>query len=1097
MKRMNTIKTALIIIMLALANSMFAQKTFNPMVTGEKANFHDIQQLKEKEWEGKPVDERRGWKQYKRWEYFWEQRTFPTGEFPDGIRVYNDVKEWINHEEPNRKGMHDNPELLNSQWQALGPFDQPEARDNREGIGRINAVRFHPNNPEEIWAGSASGGLWKSVDGGKSWETFAFTQFLSLGVSDIAFSESNPDVVYVTTGDVFGSAGSSDYYSVGVIKTTDGGQSWNVTGLAMELKESKLLGRILVHPADPNTAIVATSEGIYKTVDGGNNWANKEDGAFFIDMESKPGDFKTIYASTFSWSGNGKIFKSTDMGETWEATFSENNIVRIALAVTPDNPNKIFAIAAQRGNFYSLNSILMSFDSGNNWTKLGSYENPESIPNVLGRQLGAWDNEYDLQSQGQYDLCIAVSPTNENEIYTGGINMWRTTDGGNNFFLWTHWYGGYSRPYIHADHHDLVFSPDGTKIYTGNDGGIDVYDFNSASWESLSDGLEITQFYRISVYDEPGGPLIMAGAQDNGTKRLRLGKWEKVKGGDGMNTAINHENPQYVYGATYDGNISWSSNYGNSWKTAIAEYITNESGAWVAPYTLNPQNPKTIIVGHQNVWRHTYYGDRNTHGWERISNFGTNATLNSLEYAPSDSNYIYAANNSSLYKTTDGGQNWTNLIGGDNSSLAGISAISNIAVDPNNPDRIWITKSGFNEFDKVFEFNGAEVKNLSGNLPNVPVNTILYQLNSPDRIYAGTDIGVFYSDYGSANWQKLGTGLPNLIILDLEASYNTNEIYAGSYGRGVWKVSMIECNGTPLQIEALGETTFCPGESVTLRAVSAAGGITWSNGEAGPEITVSEPGAYSIEKDEGNGCITRSPAIIVEHYPSNDLTIIPDNEGHICEGSTINLRASFGFQEYEWSNGETGNAIEVSEPGKYSVKVVTEFGCEINYEVEVVSTSNPETPVITQQNGILYAPDGYKRYQWYKDGKRMLGQNKYFTEVGETGEYEVVVFNEYNCESRSEVYSVLSSVESNVAVNRVTISPNPGDGLFRVNIYEIGKDAAYSVRDIAGRNVIEGTFNNAGYSASGEIDLSGNPSGVYILRISSGEFTHTEKLIVK
>jgi len=265
-------------------------------------NFFEIQKTRLEQFQLQDASERRGWKQFKRWEYFWGQRTYPSGEFPNGYKIYEDYTKF--YKETNRN------KLQGVQWRLLGPINTPSSSSVREqGLGRINVVRVHPQNENELWIGAASGGLWRSTNNGSTWQNFPFTNFLSLGVSDIAIAKSNPNIVYVATGDADGSIGSGgkDFYSIGLIKTTDAGATWSVTNFSKELHESTLISRVLVNPDNENIVIIATNNGIYKSIDGGISWELKTSEGAFIDMEFKPGDHNILYASTYSFGGSSFI----------------------------------------------------------------------------------------------------------------------------------------------------------------------------------------------------------------------------------------------------------------------------------------------------------------------------------------------------------------------------------------------------------------------------------------------------------------------------------------------------------------------------------------------------------------------------------------------------------------------------------------------------------------------------------------------------------------------------------------------------------------------------------------------------------------------
>jgi photosystem II stability/assembly factor-like uncharacterized protein len=1058
------------------ANTAKSQKTFINLSDGNELNFHKIVEIQENHWGDTPISERKGYKQFKRWEQFWLPRTYPTGYFPEGTEIFEEMRVIDNYSK-------DDPSLMSSDWQALGPFNVPNASDEQKGIGRVNVVRLHPQDENEIWIGSASGGLWRSKDAGANWETFPFTQFLSLGISDITFSKSNPSIIYVATGDVYGSAGSRDFYSIGLIKTTNGGATWELTNLRSELADQKHTCKVIVHPTDPNNLTVATSEGIYKSNDGGNTWELKSAPLFFIDLKANPQNPDIMYASTFTMdnqAGSATIHVSEDGGLTWVSTFNGTNIVRIALAVTPAAPNLVYALIANKNNF-GFHSLLESTDAGKTWETVA---NPTSNGNMLGWYNGNLSN--DFRGQGQYDLCIAASPANSREVYIGGINIWKSNNGARNFTKNSHWVAlDPSFPYVHADIHDLVFNANGSIIYSGNDGGIYRSTNGGSVWTSISNGLNITQFYRIGVSQKDVTLSFVAGAQDNGTKRVKFNQWSKVHGGDGMECIIDPVDNSRVYASTYNGEFRRSLNGGNSFGPMISETTTKEKGAWTAPLILNPQNPATLFAGFQNVWVSRNYGTTNS--WSKISTFGTSATLIALACAPSDTNVVYAASLNKIFATYNNGAIWEEIYTSER-------AITYLWVDENDARRIWVAKSGYTDYDKVYEINGTEVINISGNLPNLPINCILKQEDSPDRLYVGTDIGVFYSDFGSANWKRFGNGLPNVIVNELEIHKMSNRLVAATYGRGIWATDLIQCEGISPNIKAITETEICPGESAVLSIDGQYSNYRWSTGETTPTITVDKTGAYSIIIDGHDGCEIKSKAIFVKVNDVPVLNIQSINDNYVCENGETSLFTSLGFDSYLWNNGMTERNITISEPGDYFVIGTTNEGCIATSEtITIVQKPAPPKPFITFQGNTLVSSEA-NNYQWYLNGNRLAFERKQAIQYKQVGEYQVEISDGFSCKSISEPFSITTSVDEISQTSDITISSNSNNGVFDVMLSEMVNEVKMEVTDYTGRTLLTNVHKNV---QRFEIDLQNYPTSVYFVKLTIGSKSFYEKLLVK
>ena len=1060
--------------------SSFGQRLNIDYSDNSTLNFNKIQAQVYDEWKKVGEDDIRGFKQFKRWEYFWLQRTYPSGNFPEGIDVFESYKSY-------EKKQNNNSLLLNVQWTPHGPFNEPTAASGQQGIGRVNSIRFNPNNQNEIWAGSASGGLWKSTNFGQSWSTFEFTQFLSIGVSDIGIAKSNPRIVYVATGDMFGSTSNRNFYSIGLIKTTDGGSTWNTTTLNHKLEERLLLGRVLVNPVNPNLVYVASNRGIYKSTDGGTTWRQFERSSHVMGMEFKPNDANVIYASTYSHTGGTGVYVSYDAGETWKRNLYISNAVRIALAVTPANPEKVYTLAANTVTF-GFNSVYQSDNSGETFELKATTASLSR--NILGWYTGNPNN--DDRGQGFYDLCIAASPTVEDELYFGGINLWRTTDPGleSSYTKIAHWTPSQSLPYVHADQHVFAFAPDNTTLFVGNDGGIDATTNRGATWTSFSNGMNITQYYRIGVSQSQSNTVI-AGAQDNGTALYKGNdKWNKVYSSDGMECIIDYSNPTRMYATTYNGNIFRSNNGGQSFAHILGTNTTQEEGDWVTPFVLNPMLSSTIYAGFRSVWKSENFGSSGS--WKKISNFSPSSTLKSLAIAPSDTNVIYAASQNQLFATYNGGKDWQTIYTSN-------TYITYIAVDHINPRRVWVTKSGYNAYDKVLEIiDSTVVRNLSGNLPNVPVNTIVLQENSPDRLYIGTDIGVFVSDYNSAYWEKFGSDLPNVIIMELEIHKNDNKIFAATYGRGLWSAPLIGCNSAEVEIEVVPYDGFCPGDTITISAKKNYPNYTWSNGAKTKVIKVTKSGDYSLFVADQSGCISRSAAHSIPKSQNDVIEITKIEDEFLCPDEDLILYATSGFDTYQWSDGSTDRILIITEPGEYSVIGVNSEGCVIQSEPLFINfMPTPPTPTITQEGNKLIASYG-TTYQWYHNNRRILGQTEreHIIVSGKIGDYTVAVFNEYGCSTLSEPLNIISSVENNIYNDfDVLVNNNPGDGNFNLEFTQpVLGSLTITITDISGRKVhsAESTF---GSLANYTLDISHLSSGVYIARINANNLVKTIKLI--
>ena len=766
----------------------------------DKVNFYDIQKKFSDFWKDKnitrttPKNKRVGWKQFKRWEWFWAQRVFPSGKFPAPNQLVTEKNKWLKSKKNKNK-----LQSVNS-WTNLGPSS---SNGGYAGLGRINWVQEDPgyngSTNKTIWIGSPSGGLWKSTDDGNNW-TSMLDEFNSIGVSSIIINPDNSNIIYIATGD--GEVG--DTYSIGVLKSTNGGSSWSTTGLDWSTSNGKTIRKIVIHKSDRNILYAATSNGIYKTTNAGSSWSQVKSGTY-LDIEFKPNCSDTLFAS-----GYYEIVRTTDAGANW-ATLSTglptSNFYRIELAVTPKDSNYIYALygyynfsGGNSDNNFGYYGVYRSTDGGNNWTEQSKWGN-SGVPNILG-----WD--YDgsgLSGQAFYDLVLAVSPFNKDSVYVGGVNIWRSVNGASNWSCVAHWWGDRTNE-VHADHHFLGFSGNTSRLYDGCDGGIYRSTNGGNSWSWLGSGLKITQFYRLGCSKTSSGKII-AGAQDNGTKYYNSSAWSDIIGGDGMECIISHSNANVMYGSYPQGSLTKSTDGGsNFYDMAVS---STESGDWVTPYVMDPNNSSNLYVGYMNVWKSTNGGT----SFSKISNFSS-GTFTVLHVAPSNTNYIYAGYDNTLKRTTDGGSSWSSV------TLPASTTLTYMAIHNTDPNIIWAVFSGYSSGNKVYKSTngGSSWTNLTGNnFPNVPVNTIVFQRNLYNRIYVGTDIGVFYIDDTKSDWQDFNGNLPNVKISELEIHEGSNKLRAASYGRGLWE-SEIDPS-----VPAPTITSFTPTSGITGTVVTITG----------------------------------------------------------------------------------------------------------------------------------------------------------------------------------------------------------------------------------------------------------------------------------
>ncbi len=752
-------------------------KTNNMLSTqanhNHKENFYDLQSKFNDYFKGKNMDqdevegsEDEGWHQFKRWEYFMEQRVYPSGEFPQSDILWTEFQKYKNeHQNANKTNVAPT-------WVAVGPTVVPS---NGGGAGRINCLAFLPGNPNTMFLGTACGGIWKSTNGGTSWAALNTDLLPSMSISDICIDPNNTNIIYIATGDNYGiyyQYSTDGHYSNGVMKSVDGGLTWNSTGMIYTQNQQTILQKMIIHPTVTNLLLVTTSTGIFRSTNSGTSWTNVQAGNFY-SIEYNPLKPSVMYAASGldSW-------RSNNNGLTW--TKQTTNLH------TTDDRQTIKNTAADTSVLYSWGTSGMrrSANGGATWT------------NITATNCGGY---------GYYDRAIVVNPTNANDLYTGGLNISRSTNGGTSHTVVSAWSPYTASNYCHADQKRLYYAPgSSTTIYAVNDGGVFRSTTGGTTWTDLSNTLQIGQFYRIASA-ATNANIIYFGAQDNGSSRGNAGVYTQVYGADGMQPLVDYTNDQIVFVSSQSGGVRKSTNGGATFNACAPS-----GGAWVTPYLMHLTNPQIMYFGGSTgVYKSTTGGGNGT--WTKVSG-STIGTVIALAISKSNGQVVYAAEYGKLFKTTDGGSTWTDITG---TLPVGSASITYVAVSGSDANRVYVTFSGYSAGNKVFTSSngGTTWTNFSGTLPNIPANTICYENGSWDQVYVGTDFGVFYRNASMVDWLPYNTGLPNVMIDHLEIHYGANKLRAGTYGRGIWQVDLSPTTGIPVGCKANTSLNVYPNPS--------------------------------------------------------------------------------------------------------------------------------------------------------------------------------------------------------------------------------------------------------------------------------------------
>ncbi|MCX6257626.1 MAG: T9SS type A sorting domain-containing protein [Bacteroidia bacterium] len=676
-----------------------------------------------------------------------------------------------------------------AQWTVEGP----------ENIcGRINCIAVDPLHHDTIYVGTASGGIFKTTDGGLDWFP-VFDNQPYLAISDIIFDPFDDETLYVGTGD----ANISGYPFIGdgVYKTTDGGQTWTHLGLTQQ----SIIPRIVLdrkNPAEMYAAAMgipfqpSANRGLYKTTDGGQNWnqvlsiytnggiiTSGSTDAGITDLLIDPSDHNVLYAAGWNRirtnsvsvvTGNAaRIYKSTNGGTSWTMLGGGLPIgiySRIGLWMSALNHNVIFAEYVNTS--LDLDSVYKTSDGGLTWTTIPISTLPYGILGEFGWYFGQ----------------IRTNPWNDNEIWLLGVDLYKTTDGGN---TWNMAGPGWYNYEFHADKHDLVFL-DSLTLLCATDGGLYKSTDGGNSWSALGN-IPNGQLYHVTCdWYVPG--LYCAGAQDNGTICGNSSTaWTMLFGGDGFQTYFDYFNSGVMYAESQNGALYYQLN--NIWQYFGTGINSNDRRSWDMPLAMSRVTSGVFYTGTYRVYKNN---TAPAGQWANLSNDLTSGVMSTfhvittLDESSLNNSVLYAGTSDGyVWRSLNSGATWTNI-----SSGLPTRYVTSVKASPNTVNTVFVAHSGYRDDDFIPHIhkslnNGTTWTDISGDLPQLAINNILLIGGYSDNlVIVGTDGGVYLTENGGTNWQRVGSNMPIVAVYDVEYEPATGKIIAGTYGRSVMSVSL-------------------------------------------------------------------------------------------------------------------------------------------------------------------------------------------------------------------------------------------------------------------------------------------------------------------
>ena len=763
------------------------------MMHDSNYNFYEVCEAAEKYFETHDKNaEGSGWKGYQRWNSANEGRYYPTGDRAN-VNPYlvSEAYQTFLQNNPTPK------DLFPNGWEELGPVTVDSLTDHYSvGLGRIEALYVNPSDANRMYLGSRSGGFWKTTDGGANWQGGSTDFLFATGVNSIAVSPTNPDSILINLQN------SRNYYSHGIYRSIDGGDSWSLSNFSPSnvglggLGDNFNVYHVAYHPTVPDLVFIATREGIFRSDDNLATWTQALSTAEVRDIAFHPTNPDIIYI-TDNRNSNGNrnyVYRSTDGGITWNLSneASGNGNARAHIDVSANCPNCLF--------FASSNGVWKSTDDGLNFTFIS---NP-----------------------GEGAAFFGVNDQNEDEMHIGSIDIFSTTNGATSFDQTTWWYLGStengngtlqenfqnSQSYVHADPRVMI-SVNGV-VYVGTDGYMVRTSDQGQTWDILNDNTGLREYYNLGV-SQSNHYQTMVGSQDNGTSFTYENGWIEYYGADGMEAVIHPINKDYMIGSVQYGIRRQTTNRGLSTNN-VSPAGENGSGNadWIAPLLIDPNNQFRVYHFSDEVWRSDEFGDN----WFELGAFTTftsNQQADKAAIAYNNSDIIVVSRSSQIEKSIDGGLSFTDIKNGlPNSS------IQSIAFDPNNDDVIIVVYNSYqNNGDKVFltEDGGGTWTNITNNLGNMPVRSVVIDHSSASNIYIGAEIGVYTMPIGGNTWSLYNPDLPNVAVSELDISWGSNTLRASTWGRGLWEFSLKDRADFPAILTT--EMTNPPTFSLPMEAV--------------------------------------------------------------------------------------------------------------------------------------------------------------------------------------------------------------------------------------------------------------------------------------
>lgn len=741
----------IVLLLVSITGTLNAQIHYKQMMDDPSYNFYDVCEAAEIYFSNHDKGKGSGWKQFQRWKAENESKYYPSGDRSNTKANFaaDRYSEYVSQ----------NPTVSRSSnpvWWELGPWSANNITQGyNPGIGRVETFWINPNNSQQIYLGSRSGGFWKTVNGGSTW-THSTDTLVASGVNTIAVRPTNKDTVLIN---VKNAANNSTH---GIYMSVDGGSNWQVTNFNPAtlgwggLGTNDQIFKIVYHPRVKDLVFIGTNRGIYRSDDHLQTWTRLFNTADITDIEFHPTNDSIVYLyDNYYWSNyENNILISTDQGLSYTASSNiGGNLGRkIFIAVSPQAPDNIYVA--------STNGVWVTRDMGQSFNFL-------SVPS---------------------ESCdgFAVSDVDTMDMVYGYLNLMGSTDGGLNFVQIAAWANtNPTNDYTHADLRTAECI--NGVFYVGTDGYLAKTSDNGQTWSRLNDGTAIREFYCSGV-SQGHHNVYMSGSQDNGTSILDENGWIEWNGGDGMEAVVHTLNSDWMMGSWQFGTRQRTQDGGQT-RQGVGNPEAGD-GDWQAPLFYDPNQQMRVFTLADSVWKTENFGDN----WELVGTPGI-GTIQRAAIAYNNSEIMAISSGSTLRISTDGGATFfAPGIGLPNYN------ITDMEFDPNHDSTIIVTYNRYQlDGKKVFiSYDlGGFWYNITHNLADMPIRCVTIDHTPEGNIYLGAEIGIYTMPMNGTEWELYNESFPNVTVRDLDVQFGSNTLKASTWGRGLWENFLVDREDYP------------------------------------------------------------------------------------------------------------------------------------------------------------------------------------------------------------------------------------------------------------------------------------------------------------